>query len=115
LLLPFSTSPQPVSFIPSIPRWLLVLSIISSLQHLGLQICSFPLLSANPSCLSGAGVCKGQSSQLQPTTFFCLPSSDLLPSQTEAGDAATDSARFVGFLLGFFFFFFPPSHLGHGT
>lgn len=34
-----------------------------------------------------------QSSQLQPTTFSCLPSFDLLPSQTKAGDDSSDSAK----------------------
>lgn len=47
-----------------------------------------------------------QSSQLQPTTFSRLPSFDLLPSQTKAGDERSDSAKS-------FFFFQVILNMGH--
>lgn len=74
-------------------------------QHLNPQACPSQL----PTVIPEAGVYKGQGSQLELTTLSSLPSSDLLPTQTEAGDAATDSAR------SFFAYFLLLSYLGHGT
>jgi hypothetical protein len=74
LPLPFSTRP------PASPKG----SFQQSTPCLP-QVCPSPLPTITPSCLSEAGVYRGQSSQLELATVSCLPSADLLPSQTKAG------------------------------